>query len=320
MSSAIPEGATGPGPEDHSEYIPDTNASNASVEPNNIPDEIPSTTPLSPTPDTITDGNPAWNPFREKLPASLFNEVRPELDKWDKNYQQVQQQFAPYKSFAEQGVPPETIQKAMQLAQVLNANPRAVWEELNSRYNFGAELSGQGQQEQQKVDEDGPDEYDPDAPFDLANVDLTKNPQFKAWQEQTARQEEYLQNQRNAEIQRETQAELDSQWSEVKRLNGRDLNQQEQLEVIRRANWIADMKDQQTGKPGYHEPDLREGYRDYAQFVQQVRGTRANNTAPDVLGGTGGVPAPPKGITADMSDDERTDYIVARLRQLKPED
>lgn len=315
MSSAIPEGATGPGPEDHSEYIPDTSANNAPVEQNNIPDETLNAAPQS-QPVTDSNGNPAWNPLREKLPESLFKEIEPEIQKWDKNYQQVQQQFAPYKHFAEQGVPPETIQKAIQLAQVLNANPRAVFDELQKRYSFGVESSGQGQQEQEDPEDNEQDGYDPEDTSNPANIDLSKNPQFVAWQQQQQQMQEYLQQQQDREIQQQTQQELDSQWAEVKRLNGKDLSKDEQLEVIRRANWIADMKDQQTGKQGFHEPDLREGFKDYQQFVNQIRGTRANSTAPDVLGGTGGVPAPPKGITADMTDEERVDYIAERTRQL----
>jgi hypothetical protein len=66
------------------------------------------------------------------LPSSLHSQVKPVLEKWDKGvqqrFEQVQSQYSPYKSFAEQQVSPNDIEVALGIAQQINADPAKFYE------------------------------------------------------------------------------------------------------------------------------------------------------------------------------------------------
>lgn len=85
-------------------------------------------------------GNPAWQPFLDKLPTSLHSQVIPLLQDWDKGVQQrfdaIHEEYSAYKPFKEQGADPETITYALNLVNALNEDPKAVWESMGEYYNL----------------------------------------------------------------------------------------------------------------------------------------------------------------------------------------
>lgn len=294
----IPQGLENEGPPSHSEYIPPVVSAEPSTE---TFGQEPVGTEGSNSEGTgnKTGHNPAWNPIFEKIPEPFHKEITPYLSDWDKNFEKVQSQFAPYKSFVDQNVSPEAINNSLQLAQLINANPRLVFDQLGARFGFN---SGQGQEEV-GGDEDDPQDQETD-PIDNPLDD----PRLKPFIERQQQMESYLQQQQQKEDEQRLNQSIQQEWQNIEKSHGSPIPQDIKAEMIKRAIWIAD----NNGS----EPDLKAGYDDYNAFVTRVRGQKANNTAPQVFGGNGGLPSSPNGISADMSDQQRIDYIAERARIL----
>lgn len=99
---------------------------------------------------TDSAGNPAWKPFFEAIPQEYHEKVTPLLREWDKGvndrFQKVHSEYEPYKPFIGQ-YKPEDINWGLQLAQVVQSDPRKLWDTLGEHYGYFKEISGQGQQE-----------------------------------------------------------------------------------------------------------------------------------------------------------------------------
>jgi hypothetical protein len=251
---------------------------------------------------------PAWGKLFEVLPEQFQKHptVRETLKEWDNNFAKVQSDYAPYKPLLENQISMEDIQNSIELTRLINANPRYVFDELGKRYGFNAE---QGQQQVENQEEEGNEDEIPPNLLELEN-----NPTLKAMQEQLnefqqmfARQEEAKQEQ---QIVQQAQQEIASEWNQLyQQLNipqGKDLPQNVKEEIVRRSVAIGD----ETGTYS-----LIEGYKQYADFVNYVRNTRANNTAPTVMPGNGALPSTKKNL-GQMSEDERVDHIAAMAKAL----
>lgn len=238
--------------------------------------------------------NPAWDQILNYIPEDKRPEVLPKLKDWDDNFAKVQSEYAPYKPLLEHKVSMEDVQKAFAFANLVNTNPKALYDELGQRFGFG-----QGQQQVPNKEED---EDDPD--FEKDRVpDLTKHPEFIKMQE-TLNQ---FQQNAMAEAKRQEEAALaqqvDNEFSQMERELKVKLSPKAREEILLRSVKIGD----RTGNY-----DLNEGYKDYASFVNQIRNSRANNSAPRVFNGSGGLPATNKPLS-QMNDEERQQRIIAFL-------
>lgn len=298
----IPQGLENSGPPSHEEYIPPAESTDESSSVEYGQDSSNDSQESTSEGTGKTGYNPAWTPIFEKIPKPFHEEITPFLSEWDKNFEKVQSQFAPYKSFVDNGVAPEAINNSLQLAQLINANPRLVYDQLGERFGFAG---GQGQEE---VDDDG-EETNSDGEEntdDLGNP--LDNPQLKPFIERQQQMEQYLAEQQRMQEERELEQSIQNEWRSIEQSHGSSIPQDIKTEMIQRAIMIAD----RTGK----EPSIKEGYDDYNRFVARIRGQKANNAAPQVFGGNGGLPSSPNGITADMSDQQRVDWIAERARHL----
>lgn len=74
--------------------------------------------------------NPAWSDVLNVIPEAFVPLVTPHLSKWDANFQKVQDSYKPFEPFVNDGVSPEDIQNALSVLNVLNNNPRAVYDRM----------------------------------------------------------------------------------------------------------------------------------------------------------------------------------------------
>ena len=65
--------------------------------------------PLPPSPEDQVRGNPAWGEILDKTPSQLHPMMIPVFQKWDKNFQDVQSRYAPYKDYVDNNVSPDDI-------------------------------------------------------------------------------------------------------------------------------------------------------------------------------------------------------------------
>lgn len=252
---------------------------------------------------------PAWGKLFEVLPEQFQKHpvVRDTLKEWDNNFAKVQSEYAPYKPLLENKISYEDIQNSIELTRLINANPKYVYDELGKRYGFATE---QGQQQVDDPDEEENDEEE--IPPNL--LELENNPTLKAMKQQLDQFQQMFQAQeqakKEAEIQETAKAEIQNEWNELYRdlriPEGKDLPQNVKNEIIRRSVAIGD-------ETGIYS--LKEGYKDYAEFVNYVRNTRANNTAPTVMPGNGALPSTKKNL-GQMDEQERQDHIAAMAKAL----
>lgn len=162
-------------------------------------------------------GNPAWNDILQVLPTSLHGQVKPVLEKWDKGvqqrFEQVQSQYSPYKSFAEQKISPDDIEVALGIAQRINTDPQGFFQTFQEMF---AEQLGQNQQGQ------GQPSGENDPEFDLG--DYTQQPQEDPRIAQLEQQQELLNQwwiqQQNEKMQAEADTQLENDLKSLREKYG----------------------------------------------------------------------------------------------------
>lgn len=245
--------------------------------------------------------NPAWQEMMGAVPESLHPLITPHLKKWDDNFSQVQSRYAPYKPLLEKNIPYENIDRALQLAQIMNSQPELVYQELHNRYG---QQSEQGQQENENEEfEDGEEENEP------RQYDLESDPRWIAQQQQLQGMQQFLQEQYQKEQDTILEQEINQEWNQLETSAGTKFDDDTRTEIINRAIAIADREGPNA------VPDLAKGFQSYQAFVSKVRNERANNTAPDVMGGSGGLPVQ-KVNYGQMSSNERQNKIAAMVQAL----
>lgn len=168
--------------------------------------------------DTSTSINPAWNELLEVIPSSLHPLMTPHLQKWDKGvqdrFQQVQSQYAPYKSFIDDKADPQELEAARQIFRALNSNPREFYDRMTQHYaqEWGLNVGGQGQEQ------NAGDDYS----LEGLEGDDQENPLLKQLQEQQQMMVEFLNNDlkareeaENQRIQEEADRQVESEIAEA---------------------------------------------------------------------------------------------------------
>jgi len=258
-----------------------------------VPFEDPDNNPPEETKEIKADPN--WEDILQFVPEDKRPEVLPKFKSWDDNFAKVQSEYAPYKPLLENKIPFEEVQRAFAFANLVNTNPKALYDELGQRFGFG-----QGQQQVEKKDEeqDDPDLEDNKVP------DLTKHPEFVRMQQTLNQFQEAAAREAQRQADVAAEQELDRDFAAIEAEHKVKLNPKIRAEVLNRAVVIGD-------RTGVY--DIKEGYKDYASFVSQVRNSRASNSAPRVLSGNGGLPTGNGKNLGEMTDEERSARIVAML-------
>jgi hypothetical protein len=150
--------------------------------------------------------NPAWNPVFEKLPSEFHGMIAPTFKEWDSNFQKVQSEYAPYKQFSEQGVQPDQIQTALQVAHLLQSNPRFVYDKMMEQYGeeWGVN-SGQGAEEENEFEEDD----------EQQRFSLERDPAFQQTQAQLNAIAQFQQQQIENQARQQINAEIDRDFAKV---------------------------------------------------------------------------------------------------------
>lgn len=244
-------------------------------------------------------GHPAWDEYLKDIPEVFHPQVKPAFEKWDKNFQKVQSEYEPYKEFI--GTDPNELQAALQVANLIRTNPKALYDNLGSRYGFNSNFDqGQSDEEDDSEDEYGY-EYESEEESSIED-----DPRFQELANKYAEMAQYIQRQQQEQQEQQQMAqvkqETEQAFSEIEKGLGRTLNDNERAEIVQRTVMLGDRNG------GNY--DIREGYKDFAQFVNTVRSQpRANDSAPDVLSGNGGLPVK----SQDMSLDEKFEHWANQI-------
>lgn len=172
--------------------------------------------PVTGASDTSTEStpgiNPAWNSVLDKLPPEFHSQIIPTFQEWDKNFQsktsEVQSQYEPYNFLLENGVDPQRVQMALNLTNIIDADPRKFYDEMG---NFYKDQWGQGQQGQEEE-------------FQLSDAeedfDITKHPKFQELQQTIEAMSQGMQQKEQENLVKQAEAEVEQEVTQLKEKYG----------------------------------------------------------------------------------------------------
>lgn len=216
-------------------------------------------------------GNPALAELYDVLPKSLHGLVEPVINKWQAGIDQQFEKIAPYRRYADAGVDPQVIEASLELAAEISANPKAVYDELASRY---------GWQQAEKIMQDAvdtADEFDADFEEDESTAELRA---LKA-------EIEALKGDREQEVAEREAYAMDNEIEETISSLQQEFGDFDEEAVVRRAMLLAD---------DYPNAELHQLISAaHEQYMGELKVMQASvKRAPRVAGGAGNsIPAPP---------------------------
>lgn len=218
-------------------------------------------------------GNPALAELYDVLPKSLHSLVEPVINKWQAGIDQQFEKIAPYRRYADAGVDPQVIEASLELAAEISANPKAVYDELASRYGWQ-----QAQQIMQDAVETA-DAIESDADFE----DDPTSAELKALKAEI----DAMRGERQSEIEAQTAYQLDTEIEQTVSAIKGEFGEFDEEAVIRRAMLLAD---------DYPEAEIQQLISAaHEQYMGEIKAMQASiKRAPRVAGGAGNsIPAPP---------------------------
>lgn len=250
-------------------------------------------------------GHPAWQEILSAIPEVLHDKVRPTLESWDKGVQtklsEVHSQYDPFKPFVDNKVPVTDLEAGLQLVQLLNSDPRKLYDHMREFYKFNEAVaaSGQGQQSQQQTEE-----------FDLGGygeTDLSENPVVKQLREQQEALMAQFTAQQDAQQAREAEIWINSRQAEIgAQLATKGITSPDWDFILNRA-----LVESQTTQN--YDKALDNAAAAFEQLVNTYRTPVANLNAPPVMSPNGAIPASGPTTPAQLSTDDRKKYLAQML-------
>lgn len=266
--------------------------------------ESPELTPEAPQDhSTEEQANPFWGEVEKLTGPNVYQLIKPHLAKADTEARQrveaVNQSYAPWKAFADQGIQPQQVQQAIAVVKQLNESPEQVFESLRSFLEREGRMPSQA--ELKKEVEEDTEEVDP------------RDEQLQTLAEQQRLIAEFLQNQQLQGQQQAAAQEADT-WleAEVSKLKDpkKGFDEADIKEIVR----IAAFQAQQTGQ----DPDsLAAAEAQYVAMRDRIRTTpRPGQVAPRLPSGPGGGTPQQQAVDpSTLTKDQRRELVAQMLQQ-----
>ena len=252
---------------------------------------------------TEEQANPFWGEVEKLTGPNVYQLIKPHLAKADTEARQrveaVNQSYAPWKAFADQGIQPQQVQQAIAVVKQLNESPEQVFESLRSFLEREGRMPSQA--ELKKEVEEDTEEVDP------------RDEQLQTLAEQQRLIAEFLQNQQLQGQQQAAAQEADT-WleTEVSKLKDpkKGFDEADIKEIVR----IAAFQAQQTGQ----DPDsLSAAEAQYIAMRDRIRTTpRPGQVAPRLPSGPGGGTPQQQAVDpSTLTKDQRRELVAQMLQQ-----
>lgn len=252
---------------------------------------------------TEEQANPFWGEVEKLTGPNVYQLIKPHLAKADTEARQrveaVNQSYAPWKAFADQGIQPQQVQQAIAVVKQLNESPEQVFESLRSFLEREGRMPSQA--ELKKEVEEDTEEVDP------------RDEQLQTLAEQQRLIAEFLQNQQLQGQQQAAAQEADT-WleTEVSKLQDpkKGFDEADIQEIVR----IAAFQAQQTGQ----DPDsLAAAEAQYVAMRDRIRTTpRPGQVAPRLPSGPGGGTPQQQAVDpSTLTKDQRRELVAQMLQQ-----
>ena len=267
----------------------------------------PSTEPVvePPVATEQSGGHPAWQEILSVVPEMLHDKIRPTLEKWDTGVQnklsEVHSQYSPFKPFVDNSIPVTDLETGLQLVQLLNNDPRKLYDHMREFYKFNEEATGaaSGQGQQQSTEE-----------FDLGGygeTDLSEHPAVKQLREQQEAMMSQFTQQQEAQQAKEAEIWINSRQAEISaRLATKGITNPDWDYMLNRAL----VESQSTGD---YNKALDNAATAFENLVASYRSPVANASAPPVMSPSGAIPASGPATPAQLSTGDRKKYLAQML-------
>lgn len=252
---------------------------------------------------TDSGGHPAWEEIlsREGVPEPYKPLLRKTFQEWDEGVehrlQTVQSQYEPYKPFLENEIDPNELERAYQVARMIEQNPQGFYQRMGEFYGYNkaaeapAQNSGQGQQ--------GDDDYDE---YDISDGDDTPDPKFSQLEQQQEMLAQALVQMHQKEQNAQEDAELETELSRLRETKG-EYDEQFVLNVA-------------ANNGGNVEAAVDK----YFELVAKVQGApRPGTNFPKVVSPSGGAPTTPVN-PAELDRKGTKDYALQILQQMNQQE
>lgn len=242
--------------------------------------------------------NPAWNGLLSRVPQGLHGQILPELQQWDKNYnqgiQKVHSQYAAYKPFLDQNIDPNALNEGYLIRQALENDPLAVVQAMIQHYQLQLPTEqGQQQPGEQESDEDE------------ALYDVTQDPEFQRMKQMVELMGQHTLMTQQQQQEAQADAALDTLITQAQQKHG-EFDE----------DWVL----QKLYFSGVDEPTEQDldaaidAYKEHvSSIVQNYRSPSQN--APVIMGGGGGLPSQQTPV-GQMTGKDRRALIVQTLANL----
>lgn len=256
----------------------------------------------SPEPDSQ---NPFWGDVEKQVGPQLFKQIKPHLDRADaearSRVSKVNEAYAPFKAFAEQGITPEQLNQAIAVTRQLNEQPEVVYEAIGSFLEREGRMPSKQElvEEVQNDDPEGASEEEDPRDVELRQLRETVERLNGHWEQQ---------EQLAAEQQANEEAEqwLSSEVSRIKQAHP-DLDDAAMKDIIQRMTVQVSQG---------QEPNIEVAAAQFIALRDRILTTpRPTATAPRVPSGSGGSPAASSQPSGPMSKAERQARVAAYLQQ-----
>lgn len=254
-----------------------------------------------------TEANPFWGEVEKLTGPNVYKLIQPHLAKADTAARQrveaVNQQYAPWKTFVDQGIEPQHVQQALGVVHQLNTAPEQVFESLRSFLEREGRMPSQAELKQEVIEDESENEGQPDP----------RDQKIQELQEQLQQFQGFVTGQFTAQQQQAAAQEADA-WleAEIGRLsdpkNGYD--QADIQEIVR----IAAFQSQTSGQ----EPNLDAAAAQFNAMRDRIRTTpRPGQTAPRLPMGPGGGSPQGQVDLSSLTKDQRRELVANMLQSGK---
>lgn len=252
--------------------------------------------------DKVVD-NPAWKDILDPVPAHFHSHLKGHLSRMEKYAQEQSEIAASYKDFRENNVSKEQLSQGLQLMNLLNSNPRGVYDYLAQAYNFQ-----QAQQEAVKAEQER--EQNQSLELGEDQPDIFKDPRVQQLANQAQFAQQAVQQMQEQAMAQQMQVQVDAELNAVQ--NHAQYKSLPMDLVIRTALGMAA---EQQAKTGREVPaDVMAAAKslwDTGVFAAKTR----TPAPPNLSRGRGSIPAESEPDYGKMTRQQRTAYVAEMMRQ-----
>jgi|TARA_R100000482_G_scaffold124710_2_gene78547 hypothetical protein len=253
-----------------------------------------------------SDSNPFWKEVEEAIGPNNYKLIQPHLTKADtearNRISELNQSYAPWKAFADQGITPDQVTQSVGVVQRLN-DPQGqveVYESLRTFLEREGRLPNQAELSQEVEDNEESPEEEADP----------RDAQLRELQEQQSKIQQFLQGQYETAQRQQMEAQADQELkSEIDTLRNthQDLDDADMKEVVRIAAFAAQQGEEIT---------LDQAYGKFAELRDRIRtAPRPSASAPRLPGGSGGSPSSAPVDPSTMTKQQRQDLVSQMLQR-----